>query len=216
MASVMSWSTKSRLFCRSPPVLQAALRLMSSETTAPLYAWLGSRSDAATIDTTMLLPVARPSSPNVANAEDLIDLVNARYCDHHFVGGMGESDPGVALIGYSRDALELDYWHEAWQRIQEQRHGVPLHVHTNGLVADIPPSLPVSTLRVSLWAANPPDYAKATGCSDSFGIVCGTIATAAELGYAVHVNVLPEHAATSRELALSLGAQEIHVIDKET
>ena len=72
-----------------------------------------------------------------------------------------------------------------------------------------------STLQVSLWAATPADYQAATHDDNNncFGHVCGTIVQAAERNITVHVSVLPQYAAAARELALSLGAQHVNVID---
>ena len=80
----------------------------------------------------------------------------------------------------------------------------------------------LSTLQVCLYAASPPDYAKATGlpaldAQQAFGKVCGFLAMAGEQ-YQGNVAIesiisksLPGGSQTAgRDLALSLGAQQVH------
>ena len=64
---------------------------------------------------------------------------------------------------------------------------------------------------MSLIAANPNDYAKATGLSSTeaskaFGQVCGYCVTLHESGFPLEVAILQDYASTARDLAVSLGA----------
>lgn len=68
------------------------------------------------------------------------------------------------------------------------------------------------SVQVSLWAANPSDYEKVTG-RDDFGIVCGFIAEATDLGIPIEVGVLRRYAGPARDLATSLGARHVHIYE---
>ena len=77
----------------------------------------------------------------------------------------------------------------------------------------------LARIQVSLLAANPQDYAKASGMSDSeaakyFGQVCSFCVTTAEAGFPLEVSVLQEYASSARDLAVSLGAIDVHVIEE--
>jgi hypothetical protein len=179
----------------------------------------------------------------VVTAEDALDRVNAHYgaddsgredsssSDYQqFVGGMGESDPGVwfaAASGTSQgDALaQAELIAEAIHAVKEVRHGVPIGVYTTGWISDADDlTVPwadllrgvVDCLQVSLHASTPQQYHKSTGLTDpgeatkAFGTVCGFIAEAVEQGFPVEAWVRSEFAGPSRDLALSLGARQVH------
>jgi hypothetical protein len=154
----------------------------------------------------------------------VLDLVNRHYAsDSNFVGGMGESDAGVwfaTTVGSTKDSLDyaVDILQSSIASVKEERHGVPFGVYTTGLLSgslDIPLSeIGLSCLQVSLFAGSPDRYKRATGLdASSFGQVCGFIADAAEQGIAVEVGVLSSDAGPARDLALSLGAQAVHVYE---
>lgn len=150
--------------------------------------------------------------------------------DHHyssddssqqFVGGMGESDAGVWFASKSRDPLHsYKLIQESIALVKQSRHGVPFGVYTSGvnLPKELPPleEIGVSTVQVSLIAANPNDYAQATGLSvadaqKAFGQVCGFCVSVHESGFPLQVSVLQAYASTARDLAVSLGAIDVHV-----
>ena len=74
------------------------------------------------------------------------------------------------------------------------------------------------TIHVSLLAANPMDYCQAGGVfrEELFGYVCNFLVAAHEHpdgGLPIHVGVLKKYATEGRELALALGAQQVHVYE---
>lgn len=166
-------------------------------------------------------------SPQRASEEDpleIVKVVNEHYeKTDHFVGGMGESDPGVWFV--SMGDVDTLYYSEqirdSIQAIKLERHGVPFGLFTTGLldpsVIAVPlPELGINTLEVSLFAGTPQDYQTATGLdAAAFGTVCGFIADATEQGLSVEVGVLSSYAGPARDLALSLGAQNVRVYDRE-
>jgi len=176
----------------------------------------------------VLMPQTITNSTLVASADEIVQAVNRHYGDgdsqERFVGGMGEQDPGV-WFAPATDTLEtdllaspqsLELLGEAMERCRAERHGVPFSVHTAGVnVLDVHAvaQLKWNAVHVSLWAATPKDYARATGGRQDFGAVCGFIAEAVELGVPVEVAVLREHAGAARDLARSLGARQVHVHD---
>jgi hypothetical protein len=212
------------------------LRYQSSSATddgpAPLFIWLGEPSTATTTTTTitlpkLLLPVSAPSEPTATTPDDILTSVNQHYeAESQFVGGMGESDPGVWFATTSaccehKDTLEFyQLVQESIALVKQERHGVPFSLYTTGILAqglEIPlAELGLDCLQVSLFAGSPPDYKKATGQdAAAFGQVCGFIANAVEQGIAVEVGILKAYASGgARDLALSLGARDVHVYEK--
>lgn len=219
---------------RSQPLLRhaslAVFKRLSSSSSAtenkPLLLWLAPNENSSS--RSLLLPSGVPfqtqDPPIWDSVESILEAVNAHYEASHFVGGMGESDPGVwfsVVPGSSRDALEFpDIVIDSIQAVKLERHGVPFSLYTDG-TSVLDSSIPLvewdlDCLVVSLWAATPKDYRAATGREDAakaFGNVCGLIADAAEQGVAVEVTVLHAHASAGRDLALSLGARQVHVCD---
>ena len=203
-------------------------RFFSSSTKPePLFLWLGDeggKEKGVPVSKKLLLPVPHATSPTVKTPEDVVSLVNVHYDKSHFVGGMGEEDPGVwfaTVAGASRDTLEWsDLIQQAIEQVKEQRHGIPFGVYTTGLLdtSAVPwNDLDLDTLQVSLFAASPKDYAQASGESEkAFGQICGFIAEAVEQGMAVEVGVLPQHAESARSLAMSLGARHVHIVSPST
>ena len=197
-----------------------SVRTLASEQPKPLFLWLG-EGGSNTQNKLLLLPVPPPSKATVISPNDVLEEVNSHYTQSHFVGGMGEEDPGVffASIG-ERDSLEYsDLVQEGISLAKEERHGIPFGLYTSGIVegSSLPPltELGLSTLQVSLFAGSPKEYAEATGRDEkSFGSVCSFIADAVEQGMAVECGVLEKYAGTARSLAVSLGAQEVHVFPK--
>jgi len=158
------------------------------------------------------------------SSDAVLERVNRHYERSHFVGGMGESDPGVwfaALPSSTRDALEFaELVQESIELVKTERHGVPFGLYTTGIVDPPPiplPELGLDTLQVSLFAGSPKDYGEATGRIDDapadFGRACALIADAAEQGVAVEVGVLRKYASSGTQVALSLGARHVHVFD---
>ena len=208
--------------CHLLGTTRGAYEFSTDAAPSPLYLWLPAAASEAGSSNKILLPpeIIRPDVPNVSTESDILEQVNAHYSTSHFVGGMGEEDPGV-WIGTTTtdtggDVLEqAELLGAALEQCKMERHGVPFHILTSGTV--LAPSIPLSelglsTVQVSLFAASPPDYAKATGQDASlFQQVCGFIAVAAEEGIAVEAAVLSDHAGPARDLALSLGAQQVHV-----
>lgn len=190
----------------------------------PLFVWLGDDDDSEQSHPTskLLLPTQMPRSHTIfRNKSDVINLIHQHYqAEHQFVGGMGESDLGVWFASASsvKDTLEFDLLlQECIQAIKEERHGVPFGAYTTGLLME-PPHIPLTEIgldwiQVSLWAGNPVTYQQKTGLDpQAFAKVCGFIATAAEQGMAVEVGVLASaDVGAARDLALSLGAREVHV-----
>ena len=121
----------------------------------------------------------------------------------------------VAACHSNGDALDYaELVQEGIFYTKQERHGVEFGLYTNGLVT---PSIPLSelglsTLQVSLYCGSPPEYAKATGRdAKAFGQLCGFIAEAVEQGVTVELGVLEPYAGSAHDLALSLGAQQVHV-----
>ena len=157
-----------------------------------------------------------------------MNAVNTHYelssDSQQFVGGMGESDAGVWFASSSADPLlHYELILESIRTVKEARHGVPFGTFTSGvnLPRDLPPmaDIGLDRLQVSLLAANPKDYALATGLSDTeatkyFGQVCGFCVTLAESGFPLEVSALQPYASSARDLAVSLGAVHVHVYDE--
>jgi hypothetical protein len=221
MLRTCSRTSASRIF--SP--LQQNIRHLSSsdiDVPAPLFIWLGGESAGGT--NKLLLPVSAPTEPTATSPDDVLTSVNQHYAtESQFVGGMGESDPGVWFATTStcdKDTLEFyQLVQESIALVKQERHGVPFSLYTTGIVSpglDIPlTELGLDCLQVSLFAGSPPEYKKATGQdAAAFGQVCGFIADASEQGIAVEVGVLSAYASSARDLARSLGARHVHVYDK--
>jgi hypothetical protein len=198
-------------------------RLRSFSTTSspePLFLWMGGGDVASDSSTTPLLLPKYSTTPTVATVttpDDILHQVNDFYEKSHFVGGMGEEDPGVWFAACHGHGDALDYAELVQEGVfmtKQERHGVQFGLYTNGLVT---PSIPLSelglsTLQVSLCCGSPPEYAKATGRdAKAFGQLCGFIVDAVEQGVTVEVGVLEPYAGSARDLALSLGAQQVHV-----
>jgi len=239
-----------------------------SQQPQPLFLWLGDQNQTTNRTaaqnnccwTRLLLPVTIPPLPLtlVDSAETALQLVNQHYetPTDSFVGGMGESDPGVwfaSVAVHDNDDDHDDTFHdpleyadlvaECIELVQTERHGVPFGLYTTGILkSSSSPSVPLThlgldCLHVSLFAGTPKDYVAAVqrhcggrgGCSSSsssssihsnsnsvsdkdFGTVCGFIADAAEQGLPVEVGLAQDYATgAARNLALSLGAQNVHV-----
>ena len=188
----------------------------------PLFLCLG---DGEQQESSSSFPILRPPSSSVIEStvespEDILKEVNDHYDkEQQFVGGMGEQDLGVWFVSggkSNQDPVEfVDICQQGIELVKQERHGIPFGLYTSGLV--FPATIPISeiglaTLQVSLYAASPSDYAKATGKSEKdFGTVCGFIVDAVEQGMAVEVGVLEEYSGPARDLAISLGAQNVHV-----
>jgi hypothetical protein len=161
----------------------------SSEEPRPLVLWLGGADDSNNVPHSLgaaadrmrevavpllLPPIVFSSSTTpsaaVASIQDVVDIVNSHY-DHdarqQFVGGMGESDPGVWFAAQSRTSqldamLYSDLVVEAIARVKDERHGVPFAMCTTGLffpstsLSDLAEC--VDCLHVSLHASNPKEY----------------------------------------------------------
>jgi len=188
-----------------------ALRYQSSQeegSPQPLILYTQSESSC-----NIPLLLSQPDHATVDSVESFLAKVNEHYSQGWFVGGMGESDPGVWIVAAKgSEALnEVDFLRDAMQAVQEERHGVPFTIYTSG-VCDVPDSLK-ATLNVSLWTSRPDRYKEMTG-HDYFGEVCGFIASATEQGASVEVSVLPSELAGARDLAMSLGAQDVHAVSK--
>lgn len=189
----------------------------SGSAPSPLYLWLGEGENSAENSPRLLLPVAPPSAPTVFTSDDVLRQVNAHYkAETNFVGGMGEDDPGVWFASVNSDPLAYaELVQESISSVKEERHGVPFSLFTSGLVL---PSIPLvelglSSVHVSLYAGSPKDYAMASKNSEKdFGMLCGFIVEAAEQGIAVEAWVLNKYAAAGRDLAVSLGAQDVKVV----
>lgn len=164
------------------------------------------------------------------------EIVSEHYArEENFVGAMGENDPGVWFAVPHSDPCDiLEYCIPlvlpAVELIREERHGIPFSICTSGilssstttpsataLIEEIPwEELDLASIQVSLVAANPRSYQQATGCNDDrqFGSVCAVIAALAERELPVEVSVLHSEAGPARELAVSLGARQVHVYDE--
>jgi hypothetical protein len=93
---------------------------------------------------------------------------------------------------------------------------VPFGIYTSGVISVDPEKLHVfDTIHVSLLAATPRDYCEAAGVfrEEMFGDVCNFLVNAHEEGLPLQVGVLKKYAAEARELAIALGAQEVHLYD---
>jgi hypothetical protein len=151
----------------------------------------------------------------------LVDLVEAHYGESNDdVGGMGESDQGVWLAGVgNHDVLDhVLLIHEAIQTIQQHRHGIPFRLYSSGKPkedVDWETALVSAkkwALQISLFAPNPPDYARLTGArTKDFSQLCGIIATVAESvpNIKLEIGVMQEYAGPTQALAASLGARQV-------
>jgi len=168
----------------------------------------------------VLLPPTLINTQLVDSVEGVVYAVNQYYGanQEHFVGGMGENDPGVWFAPLDQDLLvsSLDLLRDSMEACRQQRHGVPFSVYTTGVNVDAAAvaALKWDSVQVSLWAASPADYQASTG-RDDFGAVCGFIAEASDLGVPVEVGVLKQYAGAARDLATSLGARQVHVYSYE-
>lgn len=192
----------------------------------PLFLWLPVDKDKPTSPLILIHPTE--DSITVSSPQDVSEAVENHYSlsadSQQFVGGMGESDPGIWFACSTTDPLH--HWRliqESIRTVKESRHGIPFGVYTSGvdLPKDLPPlaEMGLDRVQVALLAANPKDYAGATGMSDAeaqkcFGQVCGFCVTVAETGFPLEVAVLQSYASTARDLAVSLGAIDVHVWKK--
>jgi hypothetical protein len=223
-------------------------RLFSSSKTTdstklPLLLWIGDNDDARIAGLGPRYwprshPLLVPSVPVVEHVvrvnEDendavsvLVDLVEAHYGESDdFVGGMGESDQGVWLAGVGNHNDVLDHVlliHEAIQTIQQHRHGIPFRLYSSGRPQedvhwDSLQSAKKWALQISLFAPNPPDYARLTsGSTKDFSQLCGMIATVAESvpNIKLEIGVMQEYAGPSHALAASLGARQVFAYGPE-
>ena len=129
----------------------------------------------------------------------MVDISKTIFQEH----GIATETIPIETHGDALRALlnENGWLSQALPEIQRQRHGVPLHLYTNGLGMDICQHHSdvlgmISTLQVSLWAASPPDYVKSlkeanvAAKASEFGQICNTIATVVEMGVAVHLVIV--------------------------
>jgi hypothetical protein len=158
---------------------------------------------------------------------------NAMSQQQQFVGGMGEQDLGVYFVSVPTYNTSLssfvyndplvtytDLVRDGVSAVKEIRHGVPFGVYTSGIMTDIPllDEFDIDTYEVSLFGSNPNEYDRCTtgrprhGTKSDFHHVCHFMATATE-SYQVNVEaaVIQSHAKDARQLALSLGARDVHV-----
>jgi hypothetical protein len=204
--------------CRKRLVSSRSLRCFSdSGGPQPLFLWLGESNNPEAPKSSLLLPVPKPLEPTVLTPEEVLQSVNSYYeAETQFVGGMGEDDPGVWFASINFDPLDYsEMVQDSISLVKEERHGVPFSLFTSGLVSPNVPlaELGLSSLHVSLYAGSPKEYAKASSNSErDFGTLCGFIVEAAEQGIAVETWVLEEFAGGARDLALSLGAQNVNVV----
>lgn len=187
-----------------------------------------SDDDDDELHTLVLIPPSNLTNTTfVESIDEVVEVVNRRYNSKHFVGGMGEGDPGVWFAPASdtvdllADSKTLELLGTSMERCRQERHGVPFNVYTSGINVDpaAVAALKWDSVQVSLWAATPADYAKCTGRhgpddSNLFGAVCGFIAEASDLGLPVEVSVLKQYAGPARDLASSLGARHVHVYEE--
>jgi hypothetical protein len=211
-------------------------RLFSSDETtgaaSPLVLWLES-DQPADHSATAPPPPPRILMPKfdenkkmiVSSPNDVMNAVDEHYSlssdSQQFVGGMGEQDLGVWFASSSLDPLNhYKLIHEAIGQVKQYRHGVPFGAYTSGvnISSDVPPlqEIGLDSVQVSLIAANPNDYAEATGLSSTeatkaFGQVCGYCVTLHESGFPYQVAILQDYASSARNLAKSLGAVDTHV-----
>jgi hypothetical protein len=157
----------------------------------------------------------------VSTADEILSQVEHHYDVEggQFVGGMGESDSGVWFVP-TNDSDPVnhldDLLMESIEQVKERRHGVPFGIYTSGVISVDPEKLHVfDTIHVSLLAATPRDYCEAAGVfrEEMFGDVCNFLVNAHEEGLPLQVGVLKKYAAEARELAIALGAQEVHLYD---
>jgi len=213
---------------RVVPQLHHTTRFLSSEANggSPLLLWLSSDTPSnTTVPPRILMPKSHSTKVTVSSSQQVVEAVDQHYSlssdSQQFVGGMGESDAGVWFACEEQDPLQhFPLIQESIRSVKEFRHGVPFGTFTSGV--DLPSDLPLlgeiglARVQVSLLAANPKDYAAATGLSDSdaikaFGQVCGFCVNTAETGFPLEVSVLQPYASSARDLAVSLGAVDVHI-----
>jgi hypothetical protein len=164
----------------------------------------------------------------VHTIEDIVQAVDEHYntetSSDQFVGGMGEQDLGVWFLPIPTTThhdvqndpfLYTDLIQAAIETVRESRHGIPFGMYTSGCMTNqnIPlTELGIDTFEVSLFGSNPKQYEQCTG-RNNFHNVCAFIATAAEDGVGVEVSVLQQYATEARDLAVSLGARDVHVYE---
>lgn len=239
LAALFSWATTMTTMLRTISLQtvgrwrhalchsQSNCRLLSSKASdgSPLILWLESETPSTKLAPNIIMPPMDLSTKiTVSSPQQVVQAVDEHYSlsddSQQFVGGMGESDAGVWFASSSDPLEQYPLMQESIRSVKEFRHGVPFGTFTSGvnLPTDLPPlqEIGLARIQVSLLASNPKDYAKATGISDSeaakyFGQVCGFCVTIAETGFPLEVSVLQEYASSARDLAVSLGAVEVHV-----
>jgi len=195
----------------------------------PLVVLLNGSSESASVwRPPLLLPYGIDlEEDSVSSVDEAIEKIHNHYSSgDNFVGGMGESDLGVILAAPSSDILDLsESAISLMEQVKAERHGVPFYLATTGIPGDAVDwetwggsgGKLVEAWLVSLYAASPPYYKAETGGDASpaaFGQVCQFLIEAAEHGMAVEATVAPSRAAAGRELALSLGARQVHTQTK--
>jgi hypothetical protein len=224
---VLNGQRDSNVIVRRPKLLLPLLAAFAATTTTTIASKTSTTNGGAVIGAA------------VSTIQDVLDAVNWHYStSDDFVGGMGESDPGVFfIVPTTNENTEqpddpLDHAElvtESILAVKEQRHGVPFGLYTTGIVS---PSIPedvvmsclqrLHTLQVSLYAASPPDYGKATRMASmphaqkAFGSACSFLAMVGEnrgkltleVGLSTALN--SSSAKAGRDLAMSLGAQQVH------
>ncbi|KAL7577640.1 hypothetical protein ACA910_015157 [Epithemia clementina (nom. ined.)] len=172
----------------------------------------------------------------VSSIEEAVEKINAHYSnDNRFVGGMGESDPGVALVSFSpsRDIIDdPESIQTLIEAVKEERHGVPFHLYTTGIPVrgymddqdwDVWKQVPLESWQVSLYAGTPPEYNQVANVPELleeedddenyivFGTVCGFIGGAVDSEMPVEAIVVRSQAIRGREMARDLGVRQTHI-----
>lgn len=205
---------------------RSSRRWSSSDAPQPVIILLGG-GDSSVWRPPLLLPHKINPQVNAASSVDeAIEKIHHHYSlESNFVGGMGESDPGVLLAASEGDILDIsESAIKLMESVKAERHGVPFLLATTGIPSengavdwDTWSGKPMESWLVSLYAASPPAYKVETGgdasSAKAFGQVCEFLINANEQGIAVEATVTPPQAAAGRELALSLGARQVHVVE---
>eukprot|EP00238_Polyblepharides_amylifera_P013280 CAMPEP_0196580170 /NCGR_PEP_ID=MMETSP1081-20130531/27560_1 /TAXON_ID=36882 /ORGANISM="Pyramimonas amylifera, Strain CCMP720" /LENGTH=173 /DNA_ID=CAMNT_0041899971 /DNA_START=249 /DNA_END=770 /DNA_ORIENTATION=- len=135
-----------------------------------------------------------------------------------------EPPEGVVFAGGGEPLLKLDVLCESARLIKAKRHGVPLRVTTNGLVAATDSARVAQTLKlagvkqasVALTTASPKQYMDLMQPLDGLGHaeVCGFIAMLAEEGVQVTCTAVDRPGvdiAAARALSSALGAVNFQI-----
>jgi hypothetical protein len=213
----------------------SSIKSSNDDNSSGLFLWLGPRESEIGPSMNknrnlLLLPVVQRRVATIYDddsPEKILSIVNELYdnAPSDYIGGMGESDPGVWFAATSsshRDALEYsELIQQGIELVKQERHGVPIGIYTSGIMQGTSAialnEIGIDYLNVSLFASTPKDYQVATGMKDSkdaqiaFGRVCSLISDATEMGVSVKVGVIQSYASAARDLAYGLGAIEVDV-----